>query len=76
MEAPRILQQDKGREFVTFIMEELKVLWPDLVIVHGKTRYTKSQGSVERANGDLEDMMRAWLNDHSTTEWSLVLKLV
>ena len=74
--APRILQSDNGREFVGCVIEELKVMWPDLTIVHGKPRHPQSQGSVERANGDVEDMLRAWLNDNNTTRWSLGLQFV
>ena len=51
-------------------------MWPDLVIVHGKPHHPKSQGSVERANGDVEDMLQSWLNDHKTTEWYVGLKFV
>ena len=74
--APRILQSDNGREFVACIIEEVKVMWPDLVIVHGKPRHPQSQGSIERANGDVEDMIRSWLNDKQTTNWATGLKFV
>ena len=36
--APHILQSDNGREFAAGVVEELKLMWPDLVIVHGKPR--------------------------------------
>ena len=51
-------------------------MWPDLTVVHGKPRHPQSQGSVERANCDIEDMLRAWLDDHKTTQWSVGLKFV
>ena len=31
-------------------------MWKGLKIVHGKLRHSQSQGSVERANRDIEDM--------------------
>ena len=51
-------------------------MWPDLVIVHGKPRHPQSQGSIEWANGDVEDMIRSWLNDKQTTNWATGLKFV
>jgi hypothetical protein len=55
--APHILQSDNGREITAEIIKELKVLWPDLAIVHGKPRHPQSQGSVERSNADIHDMI-------------------
>ena len=46
--APQILQSDNGSEFTASVITELKVLWPDLLMVHGKPRHPQSQGSVER----------------------------
>ena len=44
--APHILQSDNGREFTTLAISELKLLWPKLVNVHGKSRHPQSQGSI------------------------------
>ena len=74
--APAILQSDNGAEFTAKIINELKEFWPDLVIVHGKPRHPQSQGSVERANSDITDMLIAWLGDNSTNNWTLGLKFV
>ena len=52
--APAILQSDNGKEFVASIITELKQLWPDLKIVHGRPRHPQSQGSVERSNGEVK----------------------
>ena len=68
--APAILQSDNGREFVNKIMDELQLMWPGLKIVHGKPRHSQSQGSVERANRDVQDIMRAWMIDNQSTKWS------
>jgi hypothetical protein len=38
--ASSILQSDNGREFVNFIIDELKNMWPQLKIVHGKPRHS------------------------------------
>ncbi|XP_037788341.1 KRAB-A domain-containing protein 2-like isoform X1 [Penaeus monodon] len=44
-----------GFEFTAKVISELKELWPQLIMVHGKPRHPQSQGSVERANGDIKD---------------------
>ena len=55
--APQILQSDNGSEFTASVITELKVMWPDLLMVHGKPRHPASQGSVERLNSDVKDML-------------------
>ena len=65
--APSILQSDNGREFVNSVITELSAIWDGLKIVHGKRRHSQSQGSVERANRDIEDMLMTWLQSNSTT---------
>jgi hypothetical protein len=45
--APHILQSDNGFEFTAQIISDLKELWPELVIVHGKPCHPQSQGSVD-----------------------------
>lgn len=69
--APHILQSDNGREFVAAIIQELTSLWPECKIVHGRPRYPQSQGSVERSNQDVENMLRAWMEDNKSTRWSI-----
>jgi len=74
--APTVLQSDNGREFVNKIMDKLVNLWPNFKIVHGKPRHSQSQGSVERANQDIENMLTAWMKDHNSSNWSYGLKFV
>ncbi|XP_043475014.1 KRAB-A domain-containing protein 2-like [Leptopilina heterotoma] len=74
--APVILQSDNGREFVNHIITELASLWPELKIVHGKPRHSQSQGSVERANQDIENMLAVWMKDNKTTKWAEGLKFI
>ena len=74
--APCILQMDNGREFAAKVIEELKLIWPDLTIVHGKARHPQSQGSVKRANGDVKKQLQLWMADNQTTKWTLGLKFV
>ncbi|XP_041346801.1 KRAB-A domain-containing protein 2-like [Gigantopelta aegis] len=63
--APSILQSDNGSEFTAQVITELKQMWPDLFIVHGKPRHPQSQGSVDTANCGIKDMLIAWMT-HGT----------
>lgn len=54
--APRLLHSDNGKEFANWLVKELVQRWPECHIVHGKPRHSQSQGSVERANQDIEVM--------------------
>ncbi|XP_068229782.1 KRAB-A domain-containing protein 2-like [Palaemon carinicauda] len=74
--APVILQSDNGSEFTAQIITELRSLWLELSIVHGKPRHPQSQGSVERANGDIKDMIVAWMADNNSTDWPTGIKFV
>ncbi|KAL4153512.1 hypothetical protein QTP88_001345 [Uroleucon formosanum] len=51
-------------------------MWKDLKIVHGKPRHSQSQGSVERANQDVENMLGTWLQDNKTKKWSEGIKFI
>ena len=68
--APSILQSDNGREFCNQVIED------GLKIVHGKPRHSQSQGSVERANQDVENMLSSWLLDNNTAHWVEGLRFV
>ncbi|XP_068206257.1 uncharacterized protein [Palaemon carinicauda] len=67
--APVILQSDNGSEFTSQVITELKEVWPKLTLVHGKHRHPQSQVSVEHANGDIKDMLVAWMADNDSQDW-------
>lgn len=52
--APRLLHSDNGKEFANKLVRELVWRWPECRIVHGRPRHSQSQGSVERANLDIQ----------------------
>ncbi|XP_055928110.1 KRAB-A domain-containing protein 2-like [Argiope bruennichi] len=52
------------------VIEQLRTYWPELKIVHGKPRHSQSQGSVERANQDVENMLASWMKANKITKWS------
>lgn len=74
--APSTLQSDNGREFVNSIITEVETMWKGLKIVHGKPRHSQSQGSVERANQDVERMLYAWMEENGTSKWTEGLRFV
>ena len=74
--APAILQSDNSYAFTAAILNELKVVWPELVMVNGKPPHPESQESVERVNGDINDILVAWMNDHNTSDWTIGIKFV
>ena len=40
-----------------------------LKIVSGKSRHSQSQGSVERANPDIERILTTWMQDNNTIHY-------
>jgi len=75
--APFILQSDNGREFANKIIQNLADMWPCVMkLVHGKPRHSQSQGSVERSNQDVRDMLVAWMSDKNTKTWSEGLRFI
>ncbi|KAK3924089.1 KRAB-A domain-containing protein 2 [Frankliniella fusca] len=74
--APSVLQSDNGREFADRIINSLQEMWQDLKIVHGTPRHSQIQGSVERANRDILDILIKWMRDNGTTHWVEGLEFV
>ncbi|XP_016659939.1 KRAB-A domain-containing protein 2-like [Acyrthosiphon pisum] len=66
--APNILHSDNGREFVNKVISELCSMWDGVNIVHGKPRHSQKQGSIERANQDFQNILRAMMKDNDTTK--------
>ncbi|CAG2257584.1 SCAN domain-containing protein 3 [Mytilus edulis] len=73
---PHILQSDNGRMFTAQIITELNLLWSELVIVLRRPRHPESQGSVERANADIKEMLISWMHDNDKRQWSEGLRFV
>lgn len=74
--APNVLHSDNGREFRNEVVSSLTRLWPQIKLVHGKPRHSESQGSVERANQDVENMMFTWMQDNRSNKWSKGIYLI
>jgi hypothetical protein len=52
-----------GKEFTTQIINDLKIMWPGLVIVNGRPRHPQSQGLVERRNSTLCDILGKFMQN-------------
>ncbi|CAH2321121.1 KRAB-A domain-containing 2-like [Pelobates cultripes] len=74
--APRILHSNNGRKFCNKVLESVTQLWPEIKMVNGKPRHSQSQGSVERANQDIENMLTTWMADNQTNKWSEGVRFV
>lgn len=74
--APNILHSDNGREFCNETLNSLCRLWDGVKLVHGKPRHSQSQGSVERANQDIENMLSTWMESNKTASWTEGLRFV
>ena len=70
---PHIFQSDNGREFAK---QSCKGSDKVVARIHGKPRHSQSQGSVERANQDVENILACWKKDNNTTSWSDGLRFV
>ena len=73
---PFILQGDNGREFANKIIQNLAKMWPGIKRVHGKPRCSQSQGSVDRSNQVVRDMLVAWMSDSNYKTWSERLRFI
>lgn len=71
--APKILQTDNGREFENTTLKTLIEQWPGCKFIHGKPRHSQSQGSVERCNQDIENILFCVMRDRQTIEWAKLL---
>ena len=74
--APFIQQSDNGREFANKIIQNLACMWPGMKLVHGKPRHSQSQGSVERSNQDIRDILVAWMSYNNTKTWCEGLRFI
>ena len=74
--APQIIQSDNGKEFRNQVLASLKIIWPGIEVIHGRPRRPQSQGSIERCNGDVQDIIGSFMRLHNTTKWAVLLPLI
>ena len=56
---------DNGREFVNVIVHKMLDEF-NIKMVNGAPRHSQSQGSVERGNKDIEDLLYTWMSTNKT----------
>eukprot|EP01137_Pigoraptor_chileana_P011453 Opistho-2@62365 len=66
--APSILQSDNGKEFVAHVIKALAAT-VNATLINGRPYHPQSQGSVERANGVVSDLLYKWMRDKARTDW-------
>ncbi|CAG2204062.1 unnamed protein product [Mytilus edulis] len=54
----------------------MKDMCADCTIVHRKPRYPQSQGSVERGNAHIKNMLVIWMRENNSKKWNIWLKFV
>ena len=70
--APKILHSDNGGEFRNKeILNYLAEFWPDMQIIRGKPYNPRSQGSVERANGQIKKLILAAIT-HGALNYDMI----
>ena len=74
---PKILQTDNGPEFKNKLLVETINRWDgDCKLVYGRPRHPQSQGLVEQANGTVEKMIGAGMEQYQTKSWSKLLPII
>ena len=68
--------KDNRREFASQVVQGIVAMLPGCKLVHGKPRHSQSQGSVERPNQNVENILACWLKENGTTHWADGLRFV
>ena len=64
------------KHFDLLFRYEVAAMWPYIKLVQGKPRHSQSQGSVERANRDVEDMLFTCLAENKSKDLVSGIKFV
>jgi transposase InsO family protein len=64
-----VMHTDNGREFSNRHLEGLCNEW-GVKLVHGQPRKSSTQGSVERANQDIENIIMTWESYFQRNDWA------
>lgn len=66
--APAVLQSENGGDFSMDVKKEMLMLWPDCKIVAGRA---KASCLGTKISQDIEKMIRIWMEENKSTNWSL-----
>ncbi|XP_076647770.1 uncharacterized protein LOC143356181 [Halictus rubicundus] len=68
--APQVIQSNNGRKFAEQVVQELRFLWKDFIILHGDISENKEN------NRDFKNLLECWAQRNPTTTWYEALKHV
>ena len=51
------------------MITDLTKIWPSLLTVNGRPRYSQSQGLVERGNSVVQQLLGKWLSTNNSSDW-------
>ncbi|XP_076223401.1 uncharacterized protein LOC116434805 isoform X2 [Nomia melanderi] len=63
--APQVLQSNNGRKFAEQVVQELRLLWKDFVILHGEMSENKE------TNRDFKNLLECWAQRNPTKTWNV-----
>ncbi|KAG6799952.1 zinc finger protein 85 [Apis mellifera caucasica] len=61
--APQVLQSNNGRKFAEEVVQELRLLWKDFMILHGEIIETNER------NRDFKSLLECWIKENPTKTW-------
>ena len=64
--------EKKAKKFVNVIVHKMLDDF-NIKMVNGAPRHSQSQGSVERGNKDIEDLLYTWMSTNKTSRWAEAL---
>ncbi|CAL7941079.1 unnamed protein product [Xylocopa violacea] len=66
--APQVLQSSNGRKFAEEVVQELRLLWKDFIILHGEITESNEQGR------DFKTLLESWVRENPTKTWNEALR--
>ncbi|XP_043595237.1 zinc finger protein 708-like isoform X1 [Bombus pyrosoma] len=66
--APQVLQSSNGRKFAEEVVQEIRLLWKDFMILHGEITENSEQSR------DFKTLLECWVEENPTKTWYEALK--
>lgn len=66
--APQVLQSSNGRKFAEEVVQEIRLLWKDFMILHGELTENSEQSR------DFKTLLECWVEENPTKTWYEALK--
>lgn len=68
--APQVLQSSNGRKFAEQVVQELRFLWKDFIILHGEISENNEN------DRDFKNLLECWIQENPTKTWYEALKYI